>query len=196
VWGVGGCTLLPGTKKISRDALSAAELNKLETGRGNRFDLDWPRITTWAPGCNMSFRHNKLINVGGFDEAFYGVAIGEEAELCFRIKLAGGTIFYSPAAEVFHLINPTGGCRDAQREAELTAQLLDNAWYYHSRIRTALPFKLGGVLRQCITITFNRASLREWTWPRKMDICWQGIMRAFANRGRTPKLGFLAKAKC
>jgi GT2 family glycosyltransferase len=189
VWGVAGCTLLPGARKLSRSELSPRELADLEAGRTNRFDLDWPRRTTWAPGCNMSFRRDQLFQVGGFDEAFYGMAIGEEAELCHRLRLAGGHIQYSPNAKLIHLVSPSGGCRDAKKESERITQLLDNAWYFHTRINTPVHRKLLVILKQCFTIVACRQSIREWTWPIKAQACRRGVSTAFHHRRRTPILG-------
>ncbi|OYW70219.1 MAG: hypothetical protein B7Z37_31365, partial [Verrucomicrobia bacterium 12-59-8] len=193
VWGVGGCTLLPGGRKLSRSGLSQRELVDLDSGRTNRFDLDWPRQTTWAPGCNMSFRREKLFAVGGFDEAFYGMAIGEEAELCHRVLGAGGKIRYAPDAQLVHLVNPSGGCRDARAEGERIAQLLDNGIYYHTRVGDSFCKTVMLMTRQCRVIIFNRASLCEGTWPVKLLACWRGVSRALRNYRRSACLGLLSE---
>lgn len=188
VWGVGGCTLLPGGRKLSKEMLNASDLKMIETGVGNRFDLDWPRNMTWAPGCNMSFRRNKLVHVGGFDEAFYGMAIGEETEFCYRIRKAGGIIAYAPAAELVHLVDPAGGCRDARAEDERTAQMLDNANYMLNMIGTPWLERWRILIRQCRTVAFNRRSLKEWTWGARCMSCVRGLRRAVLNQSRKPIL--------
>lgn len=193
VWGVGGCTLLPGKAKLSRADLSSHELANLKSGRTNRFDLDWPRLTTWAPGCNMSFRRDKLFEVGGFDEAFYGMAIGEETELCYRIRNVGGLIAYSPSAELVHLVEPTGGCRDARIEDERTAQMLDNANYMLRKIEMPWLERWRILIRQSRTIAFNKRTMREWTWFERCASCISGLRRALRNRDRQPILPLSAK---
>ncbi len=188
VWGVAGCTLLPGRRKLSPKDLTTRELRDLELDRHNRFDLDWSRLTTWAPGCNMSFRVSRIFDVGGFDEAFYGMAVGEEAELCYRLRQSGGQIVYSPDAELIHLVDPNGGCRDARAEAERTAQLLDNALYMLCRTRHSWFRTCEILASQCRVIVFNRKSIAQWAWPRKLSGCVKGLWRAFKGKDRPPVL--------
>jgi len=52
------------------------------------------------PGCNMSFRREALLAVGGFDPVFR--AAGDDVDVCWRIQDAGYTIGYHPAAVVWH----------------------------------------------------------------------------------------------
>jgi glycosyltransferase involved in cell wall biosynthesis len=52
------------------------------------------------PGCNMSFRREALVAVGGFDPVFR--AAGDDVDVCWRIQDAGYTIGYHPAAVVWH----------------------------------------------------------------------------------------------
>ncbi|HEV2763434.1 MAG TPA: glycosyltransferase [Pyrinomonadaceae bacterium] len=52
------------------------------------------------PGCNMSFRREALLKVGGCD-ARYRVA-GDDVDLCWRVQQQAGTIGFSPAALVWH----------------------------------------------------------------------------------------------
>lgn len=191
VWGVGGCTLLPGQAKVSKAELSQHELNDLQRGRVNRFDLDWGRMISWTPGCNMSFRREKLFEVGGFDEAFYGVAIGEEVELCWRLCNAGGAIAYAPDAELVHLVNPSGGCRDAYKGAEITAQFLDNQYYLLARMGRRRISRWLALFKQCRIIALNKASLCDGTWIERLGWCWRGLRRALQSTGRLPVRGLL-----
>ena len=52
------------------------------------------------PGCNMAFRRQAVEEVGGFDEQFR--IAGDDVDLCWRLREAGGTIGFSPAAVVWH----------------------------------------------------------------------------------------------
>jgi O-antigen biosynthesis protein len=52
------------------------------------------------PGCNMAFRRQRLVEVGGFDTQFR--AAGDDVDLCWRILERGWTIGFSPAAVVWH----------------------------------------------------------------------------------------------
>jgi GT2 family glycosyltransferase len=57
-------------------------------------------IAEHIPGCNMSFRKEALLAVGGFDPQYR--AAGDDVDLCWRIQLIGYTIGYHPAAVVWH----------------------------------------------------------------------------------------------
>ena len=52
------------------------------------------------PGCNMAFRRNALLQVGGFDPQFR--AAGDDVDLCWRLQERGWTLGFSPAAVVWH----------------------------------------------------------------------------------------------
>jgi len=58
------------------------------------------RIAEHIPGCNMSFRREALLAVGGFDPV-YRVA-GDDVDLCWRLQECGGLIGFAPAAVVWH----------------------------------------------------------------------------------------------
>lgn len=52
------------------------------------------------PGCNCSFRRSALERVGGFDSRFR--IAGDDVDLCWRLRDAGGTLGFSPSATVWH----------------------------------------------------------------------------------------------
>jgi len=51
-------------------------------------------------GCNMAFRREVLIQLGGFDPIYR--AAGDDVDICWRFQDAGYTIGFSPAAVVWH----------------------------------------------------------------------------------------------
>lgn len=55
----------------------------------------------WATGAAMVIRRSCWISAGGFDADFF--AHMEEIDLCWRLKLAGYTIWYCPDAVVYHV---------------------------------------------------------------------------------------------
>ncbi len=57
-------------------------------------------------GCNMSFRREVLLGMGGFREDCIGTEVGEETDTCLRIKRLGHRIIYTPFAVVDHLGAP------------------------------------------------------------------------------------------
>lgn len=52
------------------------------------------------PGCNMAFRRDALLGVGGCDPIYRQA--GDDVDLCWRVQAAGGTLGFSPAAMVWH----------------------------------------------------------------------------------------------
>jgi GT2 family glycosyltransferase len=52
------------------------------------------------PGCNMAFRREALIAIGGFDPRFR--VAGDDVDICWRLQERGWTIGFSPGAVVLH----------------------------------------------------------------------------------------------
>ena len=52
------------------------------------------------PGCNMAFRRDALLAIGGFDPQFR--VAGDDVDVCWRLMEAGGRIGFSPCAVVWH----------------------------------------------------------------------------------------------
>jgi glycosyltransferase involved in cell wall biosynthesis len=52
------------------------------------------------PGCNMAFRRDVLLNVGGFDRQFR--AAGDDVDFCWRLLDQGDAIGYASGAFVWH----------------------------------------------------------------------------------------------
>jgi glycosyltransferase involved in cell wall biosynthesis len=57
-------------------------------------------IAEHIAGCNMAFRRDVLLGIGGFDPVFR--AAGDDVDICWRFQDAGHVIGYSPAATVWH----------------------------------------------------------------------------------------------
>jgi GT2 family glycosyltransferase len=51
-------------------------------------------------GCNMAFRRDALLALGGFDPIYR--AAGDDVDICWRFQDAGHAIGFSPAAVVWH----------------------------------------------------------------------------------------------
>ncbi len=52
------------------------------------------------PGCNMAFRRDRLLAIGGFDPRFRRA--GDDVDVCWRLRDRGWTLGFSPAAVVWH----------------------------------------------------------------------------------------------
>jgi glycosyltransferase involved in cell wall biosynthesis len=57
-------------------------------------------IAEHIPGCNMTFRREALMAVGGFDPVYR--AAGDDVDVCWRIQESGKTIGFHPSAVVWH----------------------------------------------------------------------------------------------
>jgi glycosyltransferase involved in cell wall biosynthesis len=57
-------------------------------------------IAEHIAGCNMAFRRDELIRLGGFDPIYR--AAGDDVDICWRFQDAGHVIGYSPSAVVWH----------------------------------------------------------------------------------------------
>jgi len=57
-------------------------------------------VAEHIPGCNMAFRREVLVGIGGFDPIHR--AAGDDVDMCWRLQNAGHPIGFSPAALVWH----------------------------------------------------------------------------------------------
>lgn len=57
-------------------------------------------IAEHVPGCNMSFRKEALMKIGGFDPVYR--TAGDDVDVCWRIQESGRTIGFHPSAVVWH----------------------------------------------------------------------------------------------
>ncbi|MEM2099476.1 MAG: glycosyltransferase family 2 protein [Candidatus Bathyarchaeia archaeon] len=66
-------------------------------------------------GCNMSFRRDLLLKVGGFDENFRGSCFRDDTDISHRLKLLNYKIIYNPKAIVRH---------------KFKGKTVNNQWFY------------------------------------------------------------------
>ncbi|HUP24723.1 MAG TPA: glycosyltransferase, partial [Thermoanaerobaculia bacterium] len=91
--GVGGPNVCPPTDGETAQCVSHSP------GGPNHVLLS-DTVAEHIPGCNMAFRRDALLAVGGFDERFR--IAGDDVDVCWRLQESGGTLGYSPAAMVWH----------------------------------------------------------------------------------------------
>jgi len=91
--GVGGPNIPP-----KGDGVIAESVANAPGGPSHVLTSD--QIAEHIPGCNMAFRRDALLEVGGFDSVFR--AAGDDVDLCWKIQAAGKTIGFHPAAIVWH----------------------------------------------------------------------------------------------
>jgi GT2 family glycosyltransferase len=73
-------------------------------------------------GCNMAFRREALLALGGFDPQYR--AAGDDVDICWRFQDAGYTIGFSAAAVVWHFRRNTVGAYLSQQKGYGKAEAL------------------------------------------------------------------------
>ena len=106
------------------------------------------RAAEHVPGCNMAYRRDALLAIGGFDPAYH--AAGDDVDVCWRLQARGRQIGFAPSALVWHRHRRTirGYWRQQVGYGEAETQLMDNhperflnghaVW--KGRIYSSLPF--------------------------------------------------------
>jgi O-antigen biosynthesis protein len=148
--GMGGPNLLP-----PDDSLVAAAVMVSPGGPAHVMLTD--RQAEHIPGCNMVFKREALIDVGGFDPAFRQA--GDDVDLCWRLQHAGYTIGFCPAAFVWHYrrSNPGAYLKQQRGYGEAEALLVRKHPDYFNylggsvwRGRIYTPSKFGVLVRSPI----------------------------------------------
>ena len=91
--GVGGPNLPVPGDGLTADAVAGAPGGPLHV-------LLSDTVAEHIPGCNMAYRRNCLIAVGGFDEQFR--VAGDDVDVCWKLQEEGWTLGFHPAAMVWH----------------------------------------------------------------------------------------------
>lgn len=177
--GVAGGVQHEGERLVDREALSWRQRISLRAGSLVLFNATFPYRIKWARGCNMSFRREWIIRAGGFDENFYGVAVGEEPEFCYRLRKAGGTLRFVPETRLFHRAVVSGGSRDEARERENFIAFVDNAWYYRLCVEPRWLMRLVHLVRLAFSLVKNRRFLTSNHWPANTSWILIAIAQAF-----------------
>ena len=63
------------------------------------------RIAEHVPGCNMAFRREALLAIGGFNPIY--LRAGDDVDVCWRLQARGWKIGFAPAALVWHHHRPS-----------------------------------------------------------------------------------------
>ncbi len=58
------------------------------------------RIAEHVPGCNMAFRRDALLAIGGFNPVY--LRAGDDVDVCWRLQAKGQRIGFAPSAFVWH----------------------------------------------------------------------------------------------
>lgn len=82
-------------------------------------------------GCNMCWRRDVYLRLGGVDEQFTGNALREETDLSLRAKKAGYKIIFEPKAVVVHHRAETGGARKSEGRLQWYFDFFSNETYFY-----------------------------------------------------------------
>ena len=123
--------------------LSAAFPRSPLVGDYRRWGHDEEREVAWAIGACLLVRKKVVEEVGGFDETFFMYA--EEADWQRRIRNAGWTIAFTPAAVVTHL----GGASGQAEKAKISRHFFESLDYYerkHHGVAGLMMFRMAMVV--------------------------------------------------
>jgi hypothetical protein len=107
--------------------ISAAFPHHPIVGDYRRWSHDVPREVDWVIGACMLVRREVVAQVGEFDETFFMYA--EESDWQHRIRDAGWTIAFTPAAQVIHL----GGVSGASDKPRINRHFFQSLDYYERK---------------------------------------------------------------
>ena len=106
------------------------------------------RIAEHVPGCNMAFRREALLAIGGFNPIY--LRAGDDVDVCWRLQARGGRIGFAASALVWHHHRATVkaywrqqvGYGEGERWllAHHPEKFLDGRMLWHGRIYSPLPF--------------------------------------------------------
>jgi GT2 family glycosyltransferase len=91
--GVGGPNIAPPDDGLIAECVANAPGGPVHV-------LSTDEIAEHIPGCNMAYRRDRLMELGGFDTRFR--VAGDDVDLCWRLQERGWTLGFSPAAMVWH----------------------------------------------------------------------------------------------
>ncbi len=153
----------PGEELTGRDKISDRQYRDLLDGHmiGLQLDFDYEPCS-WGVGCNFSVRRDVALRIGGFDETFVGVAVGEDAEFSNRLRQSGGVIHYAVRAGLVHVQVASGGCRTAAG-IEYVRMFAYNQNYFHRAVKASPLLRLQGNWSTYRRLVLNRHSLGNLT---------------------------------
>ena len=106
------------------------------------------RIAEHVPGCNMAFRREALLAIGGFNPVY--LRAGDDVDVCWRLQARKQRIGFSPSALVWHHHRPSikaywrqqvgYGEGEAWLEAHHPEKFVHGTMLWHGRIYSPLPF--------------------------------------------------------
>jgi GT2 family glycosyltransferase/sugar lactone lactonase YvrE len=106
------------------------------------------RIAEHVPGCNMAFRRDALLAIGGFNPVY--LRAGDDVDVCWRLQARKQKIGFAPSALVWHHHRASVtaywrqqvgyGEGEVWLEAHHPEKFVHGTMVWHGRIYSPLPF--------------------------------------------------------
>jgi len=106
------------------------------------------RVAEHVPGCNMAFRRDALLAIGGFNPVY--LRAGDDVDVCWRLQAKGQQIGFAPSALVWHHHRPSVkaywrqqvgyGEGETWLDAHHPEKFVRGNMLWRGRIYSALPF--------------------------------------------------------
>jgi GT2 family glycosyltransferase len=120
-------------------------------------------VAEHIPGCNMAYRRDSLMELGGFDPRFR--VAGDDVDICWRLQQRGWTLGFAPAAVVWHhRRNSIKAYFKQQRGYAKAEALLADKWpaKYNSAGHLTWQGRLYG--RGVVETLFQRSRIYHGVW--------------------------------
>ena len=131
------------------------------------------RVAEHVPGCNMAFRRDALLAIGGFNPVF--LRAGDDVDVCWRLQAKGLRIGFAPSALVWHHHRSTADAFWRQQvgygegETWLAAHHPDKFQrgrvLWRGRIYSPMPFVRALRERRVNTGVWGTAAFPSVYWP-------------------------------
>ena len=156
--GVGGPNIPPPGCGLVADAVAMAPGGPVHV-------LLTDEIAEHIPGCNMAFRRDRLLEIGGFDPQFR--IAGDDVDVCWRLQDRGWTLGFHPAAMVWHRRRDTvRGYWKQQLNYGRAEADLERKWpaKYNAAGHLTWSGRLYGNGLQCLMGWWDRRRIYHGTW--------------------------------
>ena len=176
-WLIAGRIREPGTKMFKQTGSIVGGKITLYGKTLKNLDTDDQGECEWAAGGNFAVRRSRFLQIGGFSKRFIGNAMLEDADFSYRIRKAGGKVFYSPRPKLEHLRIPTGGTRTIHRDKAMFYRA-HNTVYFFRRHKSLWQLSL-------VFLYLNGVAVKE-LFRKKHSLLaffytWLGFIKGFAT---------------
>jgi GT2 family glycosyltransferase len=154
--GIGGPNIAPPGDGVIADCVANAP-------GGPVYVLLSDEVAEHIPGCNMAYRREQLMAVGGFDPRFR--AAGDDVDMCWRLQERGWTLGFAPTAVVWHHRRNSLKAYFKQQHGYAKAEaLLADKWpgKYNSAGHATWQGRLYG--KGIVKVFFQRSRIYHGVW--------------------------------